>query len=99
MYLAPGGRETINRMKSIDLTPPEQEALTALQRERRSHPEGDYFEHDGGSVRMPGAAKDVNLAIKRETLRSLGHRKLVTFEPGRERGAWIFDLTARAADY
>jgi hypothetical protein len=55
--------------------------------------------HDGTSVRMPDAARDVNLRIARETLRSLGVRKLVKFDKergGRGRG-WVFDLTPLAA--
>jgi hypothetical protein len=81
-------------MDTIDLPEDERTALVALTDARSSYPEGDFFEHDGTSVRMPGAREDVKLRISRETLRSLNHKKLVAFTDNRDgfgRGRWTFD--------
>jgi hypothetical protein len=89
-------------MNTIELTESERDALMALTKTRQTYPEGDYFEHDRTSVRMLGAREDVNLSIARDTIRSLGHRKLVRFTHERDgfgRGRWTFELTPRAADY
>lgn len=89
-------------MKMIELSEPERDALVVLTKTRGKYPEGEFFEHDRTSVRMPGARDDVSLSISRDTLRSLGHRKLVTFADMRDgfgRGRWTFELSPRAADY
>ena len=89
-------------MDAIELPDHEHDALVSLVAARRKHPEGDYFEHDRTSVRMPGARHDVNLSIPRETLRRLGHLKLIDFTDARDgfgRGRWTFELSPRAADF
>lgn len=89
-------------MKTIELSEPERDALVALTETRDKYPEGEFFEHDRTSVRMPGAREDVNLRISRGTLRNLGHRKLVVFTHMRDgfgHGRWTFDVSPRAADY
>lgn len=89
-------------IETIELPEPEREALEELKASREAHPEGDFFEHDRESVRMPGAARDVNLRIGRETLRRLGHLGVIKFTGARDgfgHGRWTFDLTARAFDY
>ncbi|MET0601668.1 MAG: hypothetical protein ABW167_06730 [Baekduia sp.] len=89
-------------MDTIELPENEHNALLRLVTARREHPEGDYFEHDRTSVRMPGARHNVNLSIPRETLRRLGHRKLIDFTHTRDgfgRGRWTFELSPRAADF
>jgi hypothetical protein len=89
-------------MDTIELSEPERTALLILKKARSAHPEGDYFEHDQTSVRMPGAAHAVNLPIERTTLRQLGHRHLVRFTHKRDgfgHGRWTFELTPRADDF
>lgn len=89
-------------MNTIELSEPERDALVALTKTRDTYPEGEFFEHDRSSVRMPGAREDVSLRISRDTLRSLGHRKLVLFTHMRDgfgHGRWTFELSPRAADY
>jgi hypothetical protein len=89
-------------METIELPEAERQALNALVEARSTYPEADHFEHDGTSVRMPGARQDVNLWISRETLRSLNHKRLIWFMDERDvfgHGRWTFDVRARAADY
>lgn len=89
-------------MDTIELSDPQQDALTRLTRAAADYPEADGFEHNDSAVVMPGARHDVQLPIDRETLRSLGQRKLVRFTRERDafgHGRWTFVLTPQSADY
>lgn len=89
-------------MEIIELSQPEQDALVALTSSLDKYPEGEFFEHDRGSVWMPGARDDVSLSISRDTLRRLGDRELVVFTHIRDgfgHGRWTFELTPHAADF
>jgi hypothetical protein len=89
-------------MDTIELDADQRDAISKLVEARRAYPEADCFEHDGTTVRMPGARDDVSLSIGRETLRGLGHYELVKFDRTRDaagRGRWRFDTTARATEF
>lgn len=77
-------------------------AASAASLAGAEYPEADGFEHDDGAVVMPGARRDVQLSIGRETLRSLGHLGAVEFTNERDgfgHGRWTLVLAAGAGEF